>query len=119
MYKTPLYDTHVALGGRMVEFAGWGLPVQYPTGPTVEHQAVRTAAGLFDIDHMGQFELRGPDADAFLRRHQHSQAAADCLVVSRRFTRQRRQTLDFSLQRRLAARRLKGIRPARRRFIRI
>ena len=70
MHKTPLYDTHVALGGRMVEFAGWGLPVQYPTGPTVEHQAVRTAAGLFDIDHMGQFELRGPDADAFLQRVQ-------------------------------------------------
>ena len=54
----------------MVEFAGWELPVQYPTGPTVEHQAVRNAAGLFDIDHMGQFELRGPDVEAFLARVQ-------------------------------------------------
>ena len=67
MLRTPLYDTHVARGGRMVEFAGYELPVQYPTGPSAEHNAVRTAAGLFDIDHMGQFELSGPDADAFLQ----------------------------------------------------
>jgi aminomethyltransferase len=51
----------------MVEFAGWELPVQYPSGPTAEHHAVRRAAGLFDIDHMGQFELRGPDAELFLQ----------------------------------------------------
>jgi aminomethyltransferase len=51
----------------MVEFAGYALPVQYPTGPLAEHHAVRTAAGLFDIDHMGQFELSGPDADLFLQ----------------------------------------------------
>ena len=67
MQRTPLYDTHVAMGGRMVEFAGYELPVQYPTGPLAEHNAVRTAAGLFDIDHMGQFELTGPDADLFLQ----------------------------------------------------
>ena len=67
MLKTPLYETHVALGGRMVEFAGWALPVQYPTGPTAEHHAVRKAAGLFDIDHMGQFEIRGSDAELVLQ----------------------------------------------------
>jgi aminomethyltransferase len=67
MQRTLLYDSHVALGGRMVSFAGWELPVQYPTGPLVEHSAVRTAAGVFDIDHMGQFSLTGPDADAFLQ----------------------------------------------------
>jgi aminomethyltransferase len=67
MPRTALFDAHVALGGRMVEFAGWELPVQYPSGPTAEHHAVRTAAGLFDIDHMGQFEVRGPDAEAFLQ----------------------------------------------------
>ncbi len=67
MQKTPLYDSHLALEGRIVDFAGWALPVQYPTGPTVEHQAVRTAAGLFDISHMGQFELTGLDADLFLQ----------------------------------------------------
>ena len=70
MQRTPLYDTHVALSGRMVEFAGYELPVQYPTGPMVEHHAVRNAAGLFDIDHMGQFEVSGPDADAFLQQVQ-------------------------------------------------
>ncbi|MEZ4725811.1 MAG: glycine cleavage system aminomethyltransferase GcvT [Caldilineaceae bacterium] len=67
MQQTPLYETHLALGGRMVDFAGWALPVQYPTGPTVEHQAVRNAAGLFDIAHMGQIELTGLDADVFLQ----------------------------------------------------
>lgn len=70
MQRTPLYQSHVAMGGRMVEFAGYELPVQYPSGPTAEHQAVRSAAGLFDIDHMGQFELRGPDADAYLQHIQ-------------------------------------------------
>ncbi len=67
LQRTPLYDRHVEMGGRMVEFAGFSLPVQYPSGPMVEHAAVRSAAGLFDIDHMGQFELTGPDADAFLQ----------------------------------------------------
>jgi aminomethyltransferase len=70
MQRTRLYDSHVALGGRMVDFAGWELPVQYLAGPTAEHHAVRTAAGLFDIDHMGQFELRGPDAEPFLQMMQ-------------------------------------------------
>ncbi len=64
--RTRLYETHIALKGRMVNFAGWELPVQYPTGPTVEHQAVRTAAGLFDIDHMGQFMVVGEDATPYL-----------------------------------------------------
>lgn len=67
MQRTRLYDSHVALSGRMVPFSGWELPVQYPSGPVAEHNAVRTAAGLFDIDHMGQFSLRGQDADAFLQ----------------------------------------------------
>ncbi|MBX2999678.1 MAG: glycine cleavage system aminomethyltransferase GcvT [Caldilineaceae bacterium] len=67
MQRTRLYNSHVALGGRMVPFAGWELPVQYPTGPSVEHEAVRRAAGLFDIDHMGQFELSGKDAVDFLQ----------------------------------------------------
>jgi aminomethyltransferase len=63
---TALYDWHASHGGRMVPFAGWEMPVQYPTGPLQEHEATRTAAGLFDIDHMGQMEVRGPDADAFV-----------------------------------------------------
>lgn len=67
MNKTRLYDKHVAAGARMIEFAGWLLPVQYPSGPIAEHHAVRTAAGLFDIDHMGQFVVHGPDALPFLQ----------------------------------------------------
>jgi aminomethyltransferase len=59
---TPLDDRHVALGGKMVPFAGYSMPVQYPTGIVREHQAVRTAAGLFDVSHMGEFEVRGPQA---------------------------------------------------------
>lgn len=64
--RTNLYDWHVAHGGRMVPFAGWEMPVQYPTGPIEEHRATRDAAGLFDIDHMGQMEVCGPDAEAFV-----------------------------------------------------
>jgi len=64
--RTELYQWHVEHGGRMVPFAGWVMPVQYPTGPVKEHQATRAAAGLFDIDHMGQIEVRGPEAEAFV-----------------------------------------------------
>ncbi len=71
LQRTALYEEHVRLHGRIVPFAGWELPVQYDDlGPTVEHQAVRSNAGLFDIDHMGQVEVTGPDALAFLQRIQ-------------------------------------------------
>lgn len=60
--KTPLYDRHVALGGRMVPFAGFVMPVQYKTGILQEHTAVRSACGLFDVSHMGEFLLTGKDA---------------------------------------------------------
>ena len=59
--RTPLYDWHVAHGARMVEFGGWAMPVQY-TSIVEEHTAVRTAAGLFDISHMGRLSFGGPDA---------------------------------------------------------
>ena len=52
MARTNLYDRHVELNARMIEFAGWELPVQYPIGPIVEHNTVREKAGLFDIDHI-------------------------------------------------------------------
>lgn len=60
--KTPLYDCHVACGGTIVPFAGYLLPVQYPTGIITEHTAVRTAAGLFDVSHMGEVVFSGKDA---------------------------------------------------------
>lgn len=59
--RTPLYDTHVSLGARMVDFGGWEMPVQY-SGIVDEHLAVRNAAGLFDVSHMGEIEVRGADA---------------------------------------------------------
>lgn len=64
--RTPLYDRHVALGARVVEFGGWEMPVQY-SGIVDEHHAVRNAAGLFDISHMGEVEVSGPDALAYLQ----------------------------------------------------
>ncbi len=59
--KTPLYDEHVSLGGKIVPFAGWLLPVQY-SGVIAEHMAVRTACGLFDVSHMGEITCVGDDA---------------------------------------------------------
>jgi aminomethyltransferase len=59
--KTPLHAKHRALGARMVEFGGWEMPVEY-SGISEEHLAVRTRAGLFDVSHMGQIEVAGPDA---------------------------------------------------------
>ena len=56
--RTPLYDLHVSLGGKMVPFAGYDMPVQYPAGVLKEHLHTRNAAGLFDVSHMGQIALR-------------------------------------------------------------
>ena len=64
--RTPLYDRHRAAGGKLVGFAGWEMPVQYQ-GVIEEHRAVRGAAGLFDVSHMGELRVVGPDAEAFLQ----------------------------------------------------
>ena len=64
--KTPLYEAHVEAGGRIVDFGGWALPVQY-TSILEEHRAVRERAGLFDVSHMGEIHLTGPDAMAFIQ----------------------------------------------------
>ena len=66
--KTPLYDTHVAAGGKMVPFGGYSMPVQYKAGVIAEHMAVREKAGLFDVSHMGEITLKGPDALANLEK---------------------------------------------------
>ncbi|MBP5294751.1 MAG: glycine cleavage system aminomethyltransferase GcvT [Lachnospiraceae bacterium] len=66
--KTPLYEEHVRLGGKIVSFGGYALPVQYGTGIVKEHMAVREQAGLFDVSHMGEFELKGPDSVKNLNR---------------------------------------------------
>ena len=67
MKQTPLYEKHLALGARLIDFGGWELPVQY-TGILEEHQQVRKAAGLFDVSHMGEITLRGPGATEYLDR---------------------------------------------------
>src|SRR5258705_8296051 len=66
LLKTPLHDRHVALGARMVPFAGWEMPVQYE-GVIQEHRAVRTDAGVFDVSHMGEIEVEGPRAHELLQ----------------------------------------------------
>jgi len=64
--KTPLYDEHVKLGGKIIDFAGWALPVQYE-GLIKEHEAVRNNAGIFDVSHMGEIVVKGKDAFDFLQ----------------------------------------------------
>src|SRR2546429_68158 len=67
MKHTPLFATHQKLGGKLVEFGGWEMPVQY-TSIMDEHMAVRKAAGLFDISHMGEVLISGPGAETFLNQ---------------------------------------------------
>jgi len=62
LIQTPLHDLHLSLGARMMPFAGHALPVQYPAGLMAEHRHTRSAAGLFDVSHMGQIQLAGPNA---------------------------------------------------------
>lgn len=64
--KTPLYDTHVKLNGKMVDFGGWALPVQY-SSIIDEHRAVRERVGLFDVSHMGEVMVSGSGARAYIQ----------------------------------------------------
>jgi aminomethyltransferase len=64
---TPLHTVHLESGAKMMPFSGWDMPVEY-SGLIAEHQAVRRAAGLFDVSHMGQFEVKGAGALPFLQR---------------------------------------------------
>src|SRR5574338_679703 len=68
LLHTPLHSVHVALGAKMVPFAGYEMTVQYPSGSTGEHREVRTGVGIFDVSHMGEFEVTGPDRNAFGNR---------------------------------------------------
>ena len=64
--KTPLYEEHLRLGGKMVEYAGWSMPVEYAGGGLVkEHEAVRNQAGIFDVSHMGEILIAGEEAEIF------------------------------------------------------
>jgi glycine cleavage system T protein (aminomethyltransferase) len=68
--QSKLHDWHVRAGARMIDFSGWDMPLEYPTGSREEHLHVRSGAGLFDIDHMGRFEVSGPDSLQLLQRLQ-------------------------------------------------
>ena len=74
--RTPLHDIHAALGAKIVPFAGFEMPVQYPTGITAEHKAVRETCGLFDVSHMGEFMVRGPGAADFINHVTTNNVAA-------------------------------------------
>jgi aminomethyltransferase len=77
--RTPLHEVHLGLEAKMVPFAGYEMPVQYPAGITAEHHAVREVAGLFDVSHMGEFLVRGPQAIDLVQRVSVNDAAS--LVV--------------------------------------
>lgn len=66
--RTPLYEKHLALGARVIDFGGWAMPVQYPSGILDEHKTVREAVGLFDVSHMGEIDFRGPRAKEAVQR---------------------------------------------------
>ena len=76
LLRTVLHDRHARLGATLVEFGGWEMPVQYPTGIVQEHLATRRCAGLFDVSHMGRFRLRGADALPLLQHALSNNAAA-------------------------------------------
>src|SRR5438067_810425 len=68
MKHTPLHQIHLALGAKLVPFGGYEMPVSYPAGSAAEHRAVREHVGVFDVSHMGEFEVSGPDRNAFVQR---------------------------------------------------
>lgn len=74
--RTPLYDRHVAAGAKIVDFAGWQMPVEYPAGLRAEHMAVREGCGIFDVSHMGQIQTSGPRALELLQRLLSNDVAA-------------------------------------------
>src|SRR3954463_13593069 len=67
LLQSPLHERHVALGARLAEFGGWGMPIQYD-GVVEEHTAVRDRVGVFDVSHLGNVEVSGPGAKAFVNR---------------------------------------------------
>src|SRR5256885_9842013 len=102
--RTPLFEAHQKLGGKLIEFGGWEMPVQY-TSILDEHQAVRTAAGLFDISHMGEVLVGGPAAESFLnqtltndlRSEEHtSELQSPCNLVCRLLLEKKKQSVQDS-----------------------
>ncbi len=85
--RTVIYDRHVALGAKIVEFCGWDMPIFYPTGIVEEHLATRKGAGLFDVSHMGRFIVRGDGALKFLQHVLSNNAEAlDIIATGAQYT---------------------------------
>ena len=74
--RTQLFEAHVAAGGTLVDFGGWEMPIQYPTGIVTEHLATRSGCGIFDVSHMGRLLIEGPDRLAFMQHVLSSNVAA-------------------------------------------
>ncbi|MDZ7700291.1 MAG: glycine cleavage system aminomethyltransferase GcvT [Deltaproteobacteria bacterium] len=91
--RTPLFETHRAQGAKMAAFAGWEMPIMYPTGIIQEHLATRRTAGLFDVSHMGRFIISGPGALGFLQHVLTNNAAAlDIRTIGAQYTHIQTQT---------------------------
>ena len=84
--RTPFYDKHVALGAKIVPFAGYEMPVQYAQGITVEHKAVRERAGLFDVSHVGEFIITGDRAVEFVNYVPTNDVAACGAMCAKSFS---------------------------------
>ena len=76
LFRTPLYDSHVALGATMVDFGGWEMPIQYPAGIVTEHLATRKSCGIFDVSHMGRLLIQGAQRLEFVQKVLTGNAAA-------------------------------------------
>ena len=74
--RTQLYEAHLAAGGQMVDFGGWEMPIQYPSGIVTEHLTTRSGCGIFDVSHMGRLLIEGPDRLAFMQHVLSSNVAA-------------------------------------------
>ena len=74
--RTQLYDIHVAAGAELVDFGGWEMPIQYPSGIIAEHLYTRQVCSLFDVSHMGRLRITGPDRKAFLQHVLSSNVSA-------------------------------------------
>ena len=117
--RTPLYAAHVKAGARMVEFGGWHMPVQY-TGIIEEHRRVRASVGLFDVSHMGEFEIEGPEALAALQTLTTNDVAAldaqgelGSFRTLQKQPAQRGRTIEQQLRRFMGSRSYRKIRYAR------
>ena len=75
--RTQLYDIHVAAGAELVDFGGWEMPIQYPSGIIAEHLYTRQVCSLFDVSHMGRLRITGPERKAFLQHVLSSNVSAE------------------------------------------